>query len=200
MLHEANLFEVESFIALAKDLDVNQINFLPLVPKGFGVQLRSQQEAHTEIHQKLSQIYKTGDSKTKALLSGSLPDIIARERVGKITAANECVAGYRGLFYVKPDGSVFSCPNLEDPAFAIGNVKESSLDQLHNRLGNFYQGLRSDQADDTFLCTGERKRYSADGDTTNLSNLQNLQDILRIENVTNEPASNEVAFCVSRNW
>lgn len=198
VLHSVNLHEVAAYIQLAKDLGIDQINFLPLVPKGYGNALRCMQVPHLKLHQQLQAIYDSGDTDTRNLLAGSLSHILDRERNG-IPAACECVAAYRGLFYITPEGSVFTCPNLLNTEHSIGNVKKDSLLELCDRLPNLYNKLRVGGSNDRHLCTGERALYEKSGDITNLESLRSLQSGL-LNQPSQTARGRSMAYCVSRNF
>lgn len=199
VIHQGNLHELPQFMSMAKALDVAQINFLPLVPKGYGATLRQNQASHLEIHQRLAIVYNEGDSDTRRLMAGGLPDIQHYERSAQFATCSECVAGYRGLFYIKPDGSVYSCPNLEQAHFSVANVYTDSLQVASDRLWKVHHKLRAMETDDRYICSGERIRYEEAMDTTNIENLAVLRATLSKEMPLCEQAS-KVAFCVSRNW
>ena len=81
----------------------------------------------------LFDIYDSGDDSTKSILAGSLPHIITEMKEGK--CGRECVAGYKGLLYVKPDGKTFPCPDTVDGRFLAGNINSSSVEELMNSNG-----------------------------------------------------------------
>jgi radical SAM protein with 4Fe4S-binding SPASM domain len=201
VLHDGNLHEIDAYIDLAKDFKIQQINFLPLVPKGYGKALRCHQAPHLGIHRLLQAAYHRGDESTRNLLAGSLPDILRLERDGITCAACECVAAYRGLFYIKPDGSIYTCPNLEAARFSVGNVARDSLRTAASRLNHLYAELRSSEANDRYICTGEREKYQTDGDLENLNSLSELQSSLQVVDARSQQFQHaQTAFCVSRNW
>jgi MoaA/NifB/PqqE/SkfB family radical SAM enzyme len=200
VLHTENTHEVPSLIKLAKDLGVEQINFLPLVPKGYGAALRSRQAPHLRLHAELQIAYDSGDEATKRLLAGSLSHILDRERNQGIPAAHECVAAYRGLFYITPEGSAFTCPNLLGTEHSIGDVRTTSLRELCDRLPWLYWRLRGpDSPVDRGICTGERVLYEKTGDKRNLESLLSLRRRLDSDSSSVHKTS-ETAYCVSRNF
>jgi MoaA/NifB/PqqE/SkfB family radical SAM enzyme len=202
VVHAGNAAEMEAYLELARSFDVAQVNFLTFIPKGFGRQMKCRQARHLSVHASLERLYRAGDERTKELLAGSVPDILRLERVEPSVASHECVAGYRGLLYIKPDGSAFTCPNLEDKQFSVGNVRSDSLHDILGRLTELRRRIRADGVNDRFLCTGERLRYQNGADfSEQLSWLADLQ-----RNVEKEAAPaargavGETAFCVSRNY
>jgi MoaA/NifB/PqqE/SkfB family radical SAM enzyme len=134
VLHDGNAHEIPAYLALAQELQVAQVNFLPVVPRGSGLGLRRRQASPVSLHGRVAAVYAAGDDSTRRLLAGSLSHIADRGRSLGLTAAHECVAAYRGLFYITPDGTVFSCPNLISTEHSIGNVRRDSLHTLLARL------------------------------------------------------------------
>jgi MoaA/NifB/PqqE/SkfB family radical SAM enzyme len=200
VLHQLNLDDVPAFLDLAQSLGVSQVNFLPLVPKGYGAGIRTTQLPHLVIHERLRRVYESVGHATRLLLAGSLPHIEGGEQAGRFAAAFECVAAYRGLFYIRPSGSVHSCPNLEDDRHAVGNVTTEALYEIHQRLGTLYQSLHLGVPNDRYLCSGERLRYSDAADGSNLRSLRVLQQDILARTSTSPALGRRVAFCVSRNW
>ncbi len=201
VLHAGNVKEVPAYIGLAKDLGVDQINFLPLVPKGFGIELQSMQVPHLVLHRELQAVYETGDQATKKLLAGSLSHILDREETEHVTPAHECVAAYRGLFYITPEGNVYTCPNLVNTEHKIGTVYGASLRELCDSLPTLYANLRPQAGfDDRLICTGERVLYEKTGQTLSLQNLRSLQAKAGSPPTLKSESRKAVAFCVSRNF
>jgi MoaA/NifB/PqqE/SkfB family radical SAM enzyme len=202
VVHAGNTAEMEAYLALARSFDVAQVNFLTFIPKGFGRQMKCQQARHLSVYATLERLYQAGDERAKELLAGSVPDILRLERVEPSIASHECVAGYRGLLYIKPDGSSFTCPNLEDKQFSVGNVGSDSLYDILARLTGLRRRIRADGVSDRFLCTGERLRYQDEaGFSEQLSWLAELQRKVEKEAVpAPRGAAGETAFCVSRNY
>ena len=200
VLHEGNVAQVPAYIDLAKDLCVDQINFLPLVPKGYGSAIRCLQAPHLQVHQAVQAVYDSGDEATRSLLAGSLAHILDREKNHGIPAAHECVAAYRGLFYIIPDGSAFTCPNLIGTGHSVGNVRTASLRELSDRLTNLYRGLRSSDTNDRYVCTGERHLYEKTKDSKNIESLEALQQALTRDSSREKSPKRSIAYCVSRNY
>jgi MoaA/NifB/PqqE/SkfB family radical SAM enzyme len=147
----------------------------------------------------LQAVYDASDEGTRNLLAGSLSHILDREKRG-IPAACECVAAYRGLFYITPEGSVFTCPNLLGTEHSIGNVKKVSLLGLCDRLSGLYSHLRGGGSNDQHVCTGERALYERSADKENLESLKTLQDALSKQLPTKLTNAQPLAYCVSRNF
>ena len=62
---------------------------------------------------------------------------------------------YKGLFYILPNGDVFSCPNLTDSELRLGNVKTDALYDLHeNSVNRIYSKIRLYKSA-AYLCKGE---------------------------------------------
>ncbi len=202
VVHSGNVGEMDRYLELARGFGVAQINFLTFVPKGFGKQMTCRQARHLTVHSTLDRIYDAGDEHTKALLAGSIPHIVKSESQNGYVASHECVAGYRGLLYIKPDGSAFTCPNLDEKQFSVGNVKVDSLLDVLSRLDALRTGLRADGVNDRFLCTGERLRYQQDKGLSHLGTLlTELQ--AHVEKDSQAATSDNVvaaSYCISRNF
>jgi len=198
VLHADNVHEIDSVIDLALNLRIAQLNFLPFVPKGFGQDMRKRQLPHRLAYEKLRESYLRLSKCHRSLLAGSLPDIVTGESNGSFTAAHECVAAYRGLLYVKPDGHAYTCPNLEAKDYSVGSVHSASLRSILDGLPELYKNLHSDGKSDRYICMGERKLYEQmRSEATQLTNLRVLQaDLSDNKKRVDEMSS----FCVSRNW
>ncbi len=158
VVHNDNLNDIPDFIELAYNLGATQVNFLSFVPKGYGAELADSRPDPLEVFNRIQSIWENGDEKTKAMLAGSLSDILHQETCGNCTA-NECVGGYRGLFYIVPNGDVYSCPNLNITELKVGNIMESSCGELiENVNSKVYEKIRTEENDtsDRFICKGEK--------------------------------------------
>jgi radical SAM protein with 4Fe4S-binding SPASM domain len=205
VVHSGNLHDVTDFVHFAETIGAHQVNFLPFVPKGYGEELGETGRPDPEVlHRTLADLYVDGDARRRALLAGNYADILAAERAGTGTAS-ECVAGYRGLFYVTPEGNVYSCPNLVDASLALGNCFAQGLLEIHGSLQRFHrERMVSVDLDDRYLCRGERfgsgriirLRAAADyGPAT-----RRLQEILLREGTATVEADTGMAYCFSRNF
>jgi MoaA/NifB/PqqE/SkfB family radical SAM enzyme len=154
VVHKKNLFDLENFINLAMSLGVSQINFLKFIPKGFG-QLIEEWAVDTALYnQRMKELYEMATPEVKEMLSGNLGYIIDQEKYGSCTS-RECVGGYKGLFYILPNGDVFSCPNLTDPDLRLGNIKMDALYDLHeNSMNRIYSKIWL-YKNTAYLCKGE---------------------------------------------
>lgn len=154
VVHKKNLFDLEDFIKLAMSLRVSQINFLKFIPKGFGQSIEEWAVDTTLYNQRMAELYEMASTEVRELLSGNLGYIIGQEKCGTCTSS-ECVGGYKGLFYILPNGDVFSCPNLTDPDLRLGNIKTDALNDLHeNSVNRIYNKIRL-YKNTTYLCKGE---------------------------------------------
>jgi MoaA/NifB/PqqE/SkfB family radical SAM enzyme len=199
VLHADNIHEIDALVNCALEYGVCQLNFLPFVPKGFGEEIRRRQLPHLVVYERTKRAYEALPPAKRHLLAGSLPQIVADEQNGKFNAAHECVAAYRGLLYIKPSGDAFTCPNLEQKNYAVGNVHAQSLTSILDNLSNLYRSLHADGMSDRFICMGERKLYESLRDGRNLKSLAAVQDLSTNPIRTNTHAT-ENSFCVSRNW
>lgn len=126
VIHSGNEHDLEQSIQLAKRLGAVQFNILPLVLKGNAKEKGLEKADPGRLLASLKRIYESGDSKIREMLSGSIIDIIQRVASGQFRCL-ECVAGYKGLLYILPDGSMYSCPNTVLPDFCAGNIKEIGI-------------------------------------------------------------------------
>ncbi len=126
VIHSGNQDDLENCMQLAKRLGAVQFNILPLVLKGNAKEKDLEKADYGKLLATLKKIYQAGDSRTREMLSGSIIDIINRVASGQFRCL-ECVAGYRGLLYILPDGSVYSCPNTVLPDFCAGNIREIGI-------------------------------------------------------------------------
>ncbi len=200
VLHTENVHEIDGLVDLALQHDVAQLNFLPFVPKGFGQDIRRWQLPHRVAYERLRECYLALPEDKRTLLAGSLPDIIANEKGGYLVVASECVAAYRGLLYIKPDGYAYTCPNLEAKQFSMGNVNLQSLRTILDGIPKLYDTLHSDRKSDRYICMGERKLYEQSRDASNLLSLTEIRDDISPSTFERAAKLEMKSFCVSRNW
>jgi MoaA/NifB/PqqE/SkfB family radical SAM enzyme len=194
VIHQGNLDDVEAFVDLALELDVQQINFLSFMPKGQGEKMRFGRPNPLEVFRRIDAICKQGDEHTRTLLAGSLSDILHAESCGTCTS-RECVGGYRGLLYIVPDGTAYSCPNLNYPGLEAGNVRQTGLSEIHDALlDKVYPKVATPRGhnEDRYLCKGE-KNINTSCECFNESSIA-FRDVARFRQ--DEGAS----FCFNRNW
>ena len=221
VVHSGNMDDVPSFVELAEDIGATQINFLPMVPKGYGLVLGEHGRPDLpRLHAMLRRLYHEGTVKRKRLLAGNYAHILDRERRGVQTSC-ECVAGYRGLFYITPEGNVYSCPNLVSGDLRLGNVHETPLAEIHDvNIDELYdKRVRSEVVDERYLCRGERlaKPSLSEHGAMALVSLpvlgqsacetdaypdpaRRLQDILLREGLASRDGGQGVSYCFSRNF
>ena len=158
VVHRHNLDDIPSFVDLARELGATQVNFLSFVPKGYGTKLVGYRPDPLKVFNRIHAIWENEDDEVRAMLAGSLSDILQQEVCGNCTAT-ECVGGYRGLFYIVPNGDVYSCPNLSFPHLKAGNIMEASCAELMDNVQmKIYENIRTEFAEihDRFLCKGEK--------------------------------------------
>ena len=222
VVHSGNLYDVPSFVALAEQVGAEQINFLPMVPKGFGAALGDCGRPDPRIlHDILATLFLEGDSRRRRLLAGNYADILAVEKRG-VQTSNECVAGYKGLFYITPEGEVYTCPNLVHSALSLGNFLDMSLAEIHDRrIPELYSSkLQASELDERYLCRGERTSWTGSlhrrdpHPTSRLPVLteaghkgssyplrtQELQHILLAEGQATKQTNKGISYCFSRNF
>jgi radical SAM protein with 4Fe4S-binding SPASM domain len=157
VIHRHNLDDVEALTDLAVSERVSQINFLPFVPKGYGEALWDWGMDSVQLLEQIEAVYSRGGTEIRQVLAGSYADTIRQEMAG-IQTSNECVGGYRGLFYVVPNGDVYSCPNLTSSTLRVGNLHTASLLALH-------MSMRERVYEKTIGCGGCSNRYICKGET-----------------------------------
>ena len=157
VLHKDNIEELSAYIDLANKYGATQANFLNFIPKGRGSDLQNWQVPHLKLYEKLEEVYKSGNEQIKSKLAGCLPDIKYREAYEGCHPSQECVAGYRGLLYITPDGSVFSCPNTVYHDVCIGNILNHNLKEILNNVEDVYNKLKIYSGQ--YICTGEKMFY-----------------------------------------
>ncbi len=126
VIHSGNEHDLEQNIQLAKRLGAVQFNILPLILKGKAREKGIEKADYGKLLKTLKRIYESGNKKIQEMLSGSIIDIINRVASGQFRCL-ECVAGYRGLLYILPDGNTYSCPNTVLPDFCAGNIREIGI-------------------------------------------------------------------------
>lgn len=198
VLHKGNIYELSAYIDLAKEYGAAQINFLSFIPRGIGSGFCQFQVPHFEVYRQLDAIYKNGDGKTKELLTGSLPHIKHHEALGRCQTSGECVAAYRGLLYITPNGNTYTCPNIVFPEFSVGNIFRQSLKEISENLKALRQELRNHNR--PYTCTGEKILYEKNDDVENQVSLKNFQN--NCENTGEEKSNNGVlmSYCYNRNY
>ncbi len=128
VVHQGNVLDIPDMVALAKRLGASQLNTLQLILAGQAANGKLKKADSRQLLRTLFEIYNGGDEKTRAIMAGSLPEMIKQMKNGK--CEKECVAGYRGLLYIRPDGKVFPCPNTD--GFPAGDIYSSSIEELMN--------------------------------------------------------------------
>ncbi len=218
VVHSDNLDDVPNFVELAEEIGATQINFLPIYGARMGEAGRPDLE---RLHRMLLQLYREGDERRRELLTGNYAHILDLEEQGVCTSC-ECVAGYKGLFYITPDGNVYSCPNLVSNSLALGNFLETSLDEIHEvNVEKLYEDrIQSDDTDDRYLCRGERLTKTTSAVPTDSPKvgtlpvleqpscalkgradpIRRLQDILVREGLATRESGRGVSYCFSRNF
>lgn len=158
VVHAGNLSDVTRFVQYAENIGATQVNFLPFVPKGYGEELGEAARPDLRVlHETLAGLYRDGSPARKRLLEGNYAHILDRERAGFATS-NECVAGYKGLLYVTPEGDAYACPNLVSSGLSLGNVLKEPLQSINGRrLPALYRSrINKGDEDDRYMCRGER--------------------------------------------
>lgn len=202
--HRNNIREVEPLVAKCRQTGVTQLNILPFVRRGYGASLSDFWLSPEERFEELNDIYERLDQEERQLLAGSLPDLTRGPG-----CLSECVVGYRGLYYVIPNGKVYSCPNLVDEEFSLGNVLEQSLTSIHysNRLERVYNAIPSfSDGGPDLSCKGAvlgelRKGRSGQAESARrLSRNMKNEKLLQIgDGSSTDETSKAMSACFSRN-
>lgn len=200
VLHKENISEISAYLALAKKYGATQVNFLSLIPRGNGAAFSNQQIPHRKLYQRLENLYQNGEDKIKTMLAGSLPDIKCRVVSDGCPTSEECVAAYRGLLYITPNGLVFTCPNITLNALSMGNVHRQNLREILKNLDSLYKQLRPYSS--AYLCTGERIFYERSHDINKQASLRALIEYLDNsgDERYNHSKSTFISYCYNRNW
>jgi radical SAM protein with 4Fe4S-binding SPASM domain len=221
VVHSGNLDDVLQFVTLAESIGATQINFLPMVPKGYGMEMGDAGRPDPEkLHRLLLRLYREGGQRRKELLAGNYAHILDLERRG-VCSSCECVAGYRGLFYITPEGNVYSCPNLVNSELRLGNFQETALVEIHDHaIDRLYASrIASGGVDDRYLCRGERLMKSSRTEEIPAPGLslpilgqadepgeaypdpiRRLQEILLCEGLATRESGRGTSYCFSRNF
>lgn len=202
VLNRSNLADVEAMAELAEKYSVVQLNFLPFVAKGIGRDFKEGTLTSLEMFRGIEKINAAGSNGRRNLLTGTMADILVREaETGQGTC--ECVAGYKGLYYVTPQLEVFSCPNLMDPKFSVGNLSEVSLREIHHkRIGDLYRRLPKLETDASdYTCKGAVDFYRRTGQLEMVESSKSYNRYLnmRIQKTTLKEYDASMAYCFSRN-
>ena len=194
VLHKGNLSDVESFVELAIDLDVQQVNFLSFNPKGYGKQMASLAPDANQVFRHVDKVWETGDRRVRRLLAGSLSDILHAESCGSCTSP-ECVGGYRGFLYIVPNGIAYSCPNLTYSGLEAGTILQSTLRSIHDALSTkvYKHVCTPDGAtEDRYLCKGLKYSPHLEHFPGCLKFLQGKGNL--------ESQGDVISYCFSRNF
>jgi len=195
VLHKGNLCDVESFVQLAMDLDVQQVNFLSFNPKGYGKQMASLAPKPDQVFKCIDTVWETGDQRVRSLLAGSLSDILHAESCGSCTSS-ECVGGYRGLLYIVPSGATYSCPNLDRHDMVAGNILDSELKSIHNaRQSEVYRKIHVECRETRYSCMGVNLSSGANNDF--VSAISHLRCNHKLSDVNPKEL---LSYCFNRNW
>lgn len=194
VVHAKNLHELSPYLDLAKEYGTSQVNFLSFTPRGFGSQLRHLQIDDSIINENLEAIYHDSDNSTQEMLTGSLPYIKHNENLGYCKTSNECVATYRGLLYIIPNGYVFACPNVVFPEYHFGNIKNDKLNKIMINQYNIHKDLKD--YENKYECAGNKVFFKTD-----LLQFNNNSHIIKAtygiyKHITNIGFS----YCYSRNY
>lgn len=196
VINKKNITEAAEIIALSKKYGVIQTNFLPFVAKGLGQQFSPYEITPLEIYNAIENLYKS-DKTIKDLLIGTLSDILRKEnKLGCQT--KECVLGYRGLYYIIPNGNVYSCPNMMHNDFKLENINDISLIEIDNTLiQNLYARLENKTDLNDYTCKGAVMYYEKVKNDRMFKESQIFNE--KLNSISSTSGKRNLAFCFSRN-
>jgi MoaA/NifB/PqqE/SkfB family radical SAM enzyme len=197
VIHNRNIRDLSDYLNLGIRCGATQVNFLSFIPRGSGSSFRTIQVPHNELYSQLDNFYKI-DNQTKTILTGSMPDIKYREKFKGCSTSEECVAAYRGLFYITPDGSIFTCPNITFADQSIGNAHKQNLREISKNHSTLYRQIKSHSG--AFLCTGEKMLYEKSNNVSCLHMLNEFQEKLPPKSFDLKAESLLTSYCFNRNW
>lgn len=159
VVHADNVHEIESCMRLAIDEGVAQTNFLTYVPSGFGASMIDRTPDLAEVYNRLTKLFDESDEDVKGVMFGSYPHMVTQHNRDERWMSGGCIAGFRGMAYIVPNGNVYACPNLAHKSLVFGNILEQSLERIlkgfpHQTCLQIDQAVAS--ADNRFVCKGER--------------------------------------------
>lgn len=197
VINRSNLSDVNDILELAKEKNVIQVNFLPFVSKGYGSAISELVLTPLEIHEKLESVFTSADEDVRLKLTGTISDVLRTEaKTQKRTC--ECVVGYKGLYHITPKGDVFSCPNLMDSEYSMGNIYEMPLKEIHEReVLRLYEKVKGNSAISDYTCKGAVKYYEKKGNYEMVASNKEFNTALN--SGLDTAISRELSFCFSRN-
>ncbi len=105
VVHRRNLADLDRFLSLVRErFGALQVNLLRMVVRGRAEEIASWEVPREEFRAAVEALYQAYPE----LLVGSLPDVARRVNGCRV---GTCVAGFRGLSYITPEGHAWACPN-----------------------------------------------------------------------------------------
>jgi MoaA/NifB/PqqE/SkfB family radical SAM enzyme len=197
VLHSENIDEISAYLDLAEKFGAGQVNFLTFVPRGIGEGFSEFQLPHLTVYNHLKSLFDSSDERMRNLLAGSLPYIKWRESSGHSNTSHECVASYRGMLYITPEGNAYTCPNMVNSKFALGNIYKDSVRDISDSLKSLFEIIKKDYL--SYQCVGENLLYQATENSNNILSLDRLTSHL-VESSVQSNHTDSLAYCHSRNW
>lgn len=182
IIHQGNMTDLQPMAMLASEIGAEQLNILQLIHAGNNRDRGVSKADPKEMLEALGRLFSTAEG--RSMVPGSLPDFIEGRRSGRF--AKECVAGYRGLLYIRPDGSSFSCPSTSCARFKAGNIHSSTIKELMG--SDAFQRLRG--LDIYPGCKGDA--------LTGGRSAERLREI--IEDKTKVQEEGQKSLCIQRNF
>lgn len=162
-LHQDNFGDMEGLLELSKDIGVQGINFIHLLPRGRGHDIMFQAIPQTEIFRRLNELSQS-DPVYYSLIRNEncFPNLAASIISG--VKSRSCGTARENYFYVSYLGDIFPCPGTNSPNFKIGNIKEKPLSEIleTSQARKMLSNLQIDCMNPT--CGGCEFRYFCGGD------------------------------------
>nr|VFK17014.1 MAG: radical SAM additional 4Fe4S-binding SPASM domain-containing protein [Candidatus Kentron sp. LFY] len=191
-----NIKNLRDIVDIAIEHDVRQINFLPFVAKGSGETFYEGAITPLEIYHAINEIYLNGSDNIKRLLTGTIPYIRHMEVTNQKRNC-ECVAGYKGFYYVTPDLGVFPCPNLMDKRYSLGNLTKDSIRNIHARkISELYRRVKKHETGPDYSCKGASIYYKEENNETMYDSQLAINEYFNQHPIRGEQ---KMSFCFSRN-
>lgn len=126
LMSRSGLDSIKALLVRAVEYGVTQVNLLPFVREGYGADISDEWLSPIERYQFLETLWNNVSDCERKLLHGSLVELASRTD----ETLKECVAGYTGLYYILPDGAVYTCPRLVHSDCLIGHLGEQSMHEV----------------------------------------------------------------------
>lgn len=164
-VHQGNLELIGETITLASSLGVRAFNCLNMMHVGRANSPRAKRMlvrvSEYSLYQKLFSILQ-GEPKYQEIMRNST---FANQVMGIAggVKSHYCGIGTNRALYVRPDGSVYPCPDTALPNFCLGNVRTTSLWEIWDKSSLLMQLRRLDVDTMNPVCAACDVRYFCGG-------------------------------------